>query len=32
MNLDEAAFTDGILRVGFAANDVMVKEIVKEHH
>lgn len=32
MNLDEAAFTDGILRVGFAVNDVMVKELVKEHH
>jgi hypothetical protein len=32
MYIDEAAFTGGILRVAFAANDVMVKEIAKEHH
>ena len=31
MTLDETAFTDGILRVAFAVNDVLVKEIVKEH-
>ena len=30
MDLDQTAFTDGILRVGFAINDMIVAEIKKE--
>ncbi|MEO8379897.1 MAG: hypothetical protein ABI779_09580 [Acidobacteriota bacterium] len=32
MTLNPTAFTDGILRVGHAVNEMLVKEIVKQHH
>lgn len=32
MTLDPTAFTDGILRVGYAINGVIVSEVAKAHH
>ena len=32
MDLDKDAFSDGILRVGFALNDVIVAQVKKDHH
>ncbi len=32
MDLDKAAFTDGILRVGLAMNDLIVAQVKKDHH
>lgn len=32
MELDKDAFADGILRVGFALNDVIVAQVKKDHH
>jgi hypothetical protein len=32
MDLDKTAFADGILRVGFALNDVIVAQVKKDHH
>lgn len=31
MTLNQTAFVDGVLRVGYALNDMLVKEIVKQH-
>lgn len=32
MDLDKPVFTDGILRVGFAMNDLIVAQVKKDHH
>jgi hypothetical protein len=32
MDFDKPVFTDGILRVGFALNDVIVAQVKKDHH
>jgi hypothetical protein len=32
MNLDKPVFTDGILRVGLAMNDLIVAQVKKDHH
>ena len=32
MQLDQTAFSDGVLRVGFAVNDLILAEIKKESH
>jgi hypothetical protein len=32
MDLDKPVFTDGILRVGYALNDVIVAQVKKDHH
>lgn len=32
MTLDKTAFSDGVLRVGFALNDLIVAQVKKDHH
>lgn len=32
MELDQPVFTDGILRVGYALNDLIVAQVKKDHH
>jgi hypothetical protein len=32
MALDKTAFSDGILRVGLALNDLIVAQVKKDHH
>jgi hypothetical protein len=32
MTLDKTAFSDGILRVGLALNDLIVAQVKKDHH
>jgi hypothetical protein len=32
MELDKPVFTDGILRIGYAMNDLIVAQVKKDHH